>query len=773
MHEDLAAGRIAPPPPRHGMKWRQLLQAARGGWRLCEQTGQTLSTIFLIPRPWIGIILWAAIAYSNIRHAGFGLFGLAVGDVLVRALGIHDRPLLGGGVRANALLTGIGVAWLTTASTSPLSVELGVAALAATLAALFTAALMRALADTILPPLVLGFCTVTGSLFVLFPVWMATAVSVTPGWSAPVDLVSLLQSFICSLGSLLFSSTLSVGIIVATALLLWSRVMFITGAVGWLAGVLTAIGFHYLFVPFYWEPTSDSFFIAGMALGASFFLPSWTSLILAATGGCTAAVFAVILQHIAPNLAFLPVSAALTIWLGLSAFTLTRNKRVFIRNEWRDVPPEEAWLRRSNWSQRFGWGEPLLVVPVACSVQITQGFNGSLSHVGLWRHALDFQCPVMTDASGGVLSIWDAAVIVPASGIVESVRNDIADNPLGICNYADNWGNHVLIRMDQGNWALLAHLRQHSIVVVPGMRVQIGTYLAAVGNSGRSPVPHLHLHVQGAPWLGAATVPFRLLNYQAAINPENPLDHWYEAAVPAESTTLAAAVPNPAVHAVLASSAPGTALWAVDAKGRIPRAFRPAQRYATAIQIVTQLSAEGQHSLKTAANGMLVLSLDPDAWRIQKLHGPASPFLELLALAVPAIPYAARPGLVWQEPAPISPRTTHALAFSLWPYMNCSLTDVRCVCLSEPGPQGQLLTIECSPIRQEPFLPLKLIAQFDRLRGPIRIEATFKDGMIVYSQLSFEPGLPFGDGSAQATALWRRYGSILGGSRRARPRHPI
>ena len=104
-------------------------------------------------------------------------------------------------------------------------------------------------------------------------------------------------------------------------------------------------------------------------------------------------------------------------------------------------------------------------------------------------------------------------MIAPAAGVVESVRNNVPDNPLGVCNFADSWGNFVCIRLDQGGWALLAHFRQWSIVVQPGMRVEIGFPLGAAGNSGRSPVPHVHLQVQSGREPGARTVPFRLANY--------------------------------------------------------------------------------------------------------------------------------------------------------------------------------------------------------------------------------------------------------------------
>jgi hypothetical protein len=60
---------------------------------------------------------------------------------------------------------------------------------------------------------------------------------------------------------------------------------------------------------------------------------------------------------------------------------------------------------------------------------------------------------------------------------------------------------------------MLSHFRCGGILVVFGQRVARGAIVGYCGNSGRSPVPHLHLNFQSAPDAGAATAPFRLLHY--------------------------------------------------------------------------------------------------------------------------------------------------------------------------------------------------------------------------------------------------------------------
>lgn len=61
---------------------------------------------------------------------------------------------------------------------------------------------------------------------------------------------------------------------------------------------------------------------------------------------------------------------------------------------------------------------------------------------------------------------------------------------------ADAAGNVIVIELDNGQFVVLAHLRQGSLQVEIGDLVQTGDMLARVGNSGNTTMPHLHLQVQ-------------------------------------------------------------------------------------------------------------------------------------------------------------------------------------------------------------------------------------------------------------------------------------
>jgi len=71
-------------------------------------------------------------------------------------------------------------------------------------------------------------------------------------------------------------------------------------------------------------------------------------------------------------------------------------------------------------------------------------------------------------------------------------------------------GNHLVLEIGDGGYALLAHLRRGSIAVRVGDEVVAGQPLAACGNSGSSTEPHVHFQVMDHPRpLLAAGLPFR------------------------------------------------------------------------------------------------------------------------------------------------------------------------------------------------------------------------------------------------------------------------
>jgi hypothetical protein len=100
---------------------------------------------------------------------------------------------------------------------------------------------------------------------------------------------------------------------------------------------------------------------------------------------------------------------------------------------------------------------------------------------------------------------WKAPVRATADGTVAAVRDDMPDNSLGSEDYpkrklsedemnAD--GNYVLIDHGNREFSSFSHLNRGSATVRKGQRVRAGEIIALTGNSGATPVPHLHYELR-------------------------------------------------------------------------------------------------------------------------------------------------------------------------------------------------------------------------------------------------------------------------------------
>ncbi|MEU6945738.1 M23 family metallopeptidase [Streptomyces sp. NPDC046316] len=70
-------------------------------------------------------------------------------------------------------------------------------------------------------------------------------------------------------------------------------------------------------------------------------------------------------------------------------------------------------------------------------------------------------------------------------------------------------GNHLVLDLGDGTYAMYAHLKRGSLTVRPGDRVAAGQELARCGNSGNSTEPHVHFQLMDGPDLDTARgVPF-------------------------------------------------------------------------------------------------------------------------------------------------------------------------------------------------------------------------------------------------------------------------
>ena len=92
-------------------------------------------------------------------------------------------------------------------------------------------------------------------------------------------------------------------------------------------------------------------------------------------------------------------------------------------------------------------------------------------------------------------------VLAPADGTVVSVRDHLAEEPVGVIGEGE--GNAIVLDIGGGRYVVLEHLQQGSALVRAGQSVTRGQQIAAVGNTGNSLSPHLHVQIQDRPTLAS------------------------------------------------------------------------------------------------------------------------------------------------------------------------------------------------------------------------------------------------------------------------------
>jgi hypothetical protein len=97
---------------------------------------------------------------------------------------------------------------------------------------------------------------------------------------------------------------------------------------------------------------------------------------------------------------------------------------------------------------------------------------------------------------------WNERILAPAAGTVVEVVDDLPDQAIGTRNPEAPAGNHVMLDLGNGEYALLAHMRKGSVAVETGQKIASGAELGRCGNSGNTSEPHLHVHLQDSPTFG-------------------------------------------------------------------------------------------------------------------------------------------------------------------------------------------------------------------------------------------------------------------------------
>jgi len=368
-------------------------------------------------------------------------------------------------------------------------------------------------------------------------------------YTAPPELFGTqVDRFLSALGNLYFIAHPFIGLLILAVILAYSRYYFLLAVMGYSAALLFlkqlgAAPEH--MAASAWDSNA---ILAALLVGGLFATPSFLTAALAVLAAVMAAWLALALGRIIDVAHLVPFSSPFVFAAWSVLYAAVRNNRISSSfNLSLPDAPERTYERTQISLARVGSPSSVpLALPFMGVWTVSQGFSGQHTHRGLWKHALDFI--VMKESKsfsghGNRLNdfyCYNLPVLSPAYGQVWRVVNDVPDNLPGTINVAANWGNYVVIRLYNGLFALVAHLKPGSICVLPGAQLKPGDFIGNCGNSGRSPQPHIHLHLQASEEVGAPTIPFHLASVLVM---EQKTDARYElAVVPNESATVVSAV---------------------------------------------------------------------------------------------------------------------------------------------------------------------------------------------------------------------------------------
>jgi urea transporter len=332
-----------------------------------------------------------------------------------------------------------------------------------------------------------------------------------------------LNSYFLSLGAIFFQFNVFAGIVIAIALLFYSRIAFMLSFIGYSVAFLaysflgmdmTLLGYSYI---------GFNFILGAIAIGGYFYIPSKQSFFWAfAITPIIALVAAGLLDILKPlNLIILSLPFNLVLLTFIYSIRYRTSQSRFQEVKIQEGTPEKNLYSHQSFTKRFpnfGWVQ--IKLPFHGEWYINQGQKGAYTHKGDWADAWDF---VILDKEssqfkneGNLLTdyyCFGQNVISPADGTVIVAEDGIEDNIVGEVNTLKNWGNTLIIKHAEGLYSKLCHLQKGSVSVRVGDNVHYGQVVGKAGNSGRSPFPHLHFQLQTTPYIGSKTLKYPFYAY--------------------------------------------------------------------------------------------------------------------------------------------------------------------------------------------------------------------------------------------------------------------
>lgn len=335
-----------------------------------------------------------------------------------------------------------------------------------------------------------------------------------------LDIPQFLEVYLKSLSAVFFQYNMISGVFILIGLLIWSRIAFVLSALGFVLGYLFYYGLSGEFTQLYYSYIGFNFILTAIALGGFYLIPSRASFMLVIIVMPIIGIFITGLNGLL-GLLQLPLYS-LPFALTVILITMLLHQRTYFKRlvlvPYQYFSPEKNLYHYANSFARFGKAKHVGIrLPFFGEWFVSQGYTGKITHKKGWQYALDF---VVVDETAHTFKLpgekvsdfycYNLPVMAPADGYISEVADGIDDNEIGEVDVRQNWGNTLVIKHADGLYSKLSHLKKDSLLVKVNDFVKEGQVIATVGNSGRSPEPHLHFQLQATPYIGSETIQYPL-----------------------------------------------------------------------------------------------------------------------------------------------------------------------------------------------------------------------------------------------------------------------
>lgn len=468
---------------------------------------------------------YSAILFLNNKYGGFIIFlitfinpSVAISGAIsilstvlfAKLLNIADEHLSQGFYIYNSLLVGMGIGFIF----MPSLISTVLIAVMSVFTFMLSFMLNRVFGHYNIPILSLPFSIVTIFIYLAslkYATLMTSLVNQTAIYD--IDLPIVASAFFKSLGAIFFLPNTLVGILLLLLMVYFSRIISFLAVLGFYFGVL----FHSFLIGSFDQalanPYAFNYILTSIALGGVFLLPTINNFLLSLIGVAisvvlTDAMMMLFNYYMIPVFA-LPFNLTVIIFIFILSSIYYKGFNYTIK-----TTPEKSLSHYLSTVFRFGKVPTKISLPFVGTWSVYQGFDDEWTHQGEYKYAYDFiKLKERKSFQNEGLYCSDyycfgESIIAPVSGNVVDFRDDLVDNSIGEVDRVNNWGNYIIIKSEHGFFVNVCHLMQHSVNCKVGEYIHVGSVIAKCGNSGYSPLPHIHIQAQYLGVVGGFTKPF-------------------------------------------------------------------------------------------------------------------------------------------------------------------------------------------------------------------------------------------------------------------------